>query len=491
MKRPINILLLILIARSCFSQEQTVFNYNYPLEWNYDCNLMLLNDDYYYIAGDVGRVTAECEYVLYGFHITKINNIGTRDTTVIFDKCGQTSYMAWNGSMHFNSGNIAMIGHEYNSPVFNRFFFMHIDTYLDTISNVVFMDDTITKRAFSFTFDQHENIVIAGSTDSTYNEMTGLPETTYSKSSLFKVKQNGGIIWQRSYSFGDISDGCWSTFHRVINTTDNGFIAIGRTSDFGNSMNLILKTDSVGNQEWVNFYGNGAFHNPGFSDIIATHDSCYVVCGAYTYGETFGGLYPYDGWLVKIDNDGNEKWNKKYRDYVINNTDWRDTITCTSVSIDELHDKGFACIALVKSSECLGKEFRIYRIDSVGNLLWTKLFTEFPECNNTYHPNTIKQTADSGFAISGWVEYYEWNGSTSQWDYSQRIFLIKTDSLGNDTILSDISPVQSKPITEFKLQCYPNPATDEFFVELPQWIDNDVLEIYSTNGSLVLQQTVG
>jgi len=70
-------------------------------------------------------------------------------------------------------------------------------------------------------------------------------------------------------------------------------------------------------------------------------------------------------------------------------------------------------------------------------------------------------------------------------------FLIKTDSLGNDTILSDISPVQSKPITEFKLQCYPNPATDEFFVELPQWIDNDVLEIYSTNGSLVLQQTVG
>ncbi len=49
-----------------------------------------------------------------------------------------------------------------------------------------------------------------------------------------------------------------------------------------------------------------------------------------------------------------------------------------------------------------------------------------------------------------------------------------------------------EPFSRLKenLQLYPNPATDEFFVELPQWIDNDVLEIYSPNGSLVWLQTI-
>jgi hypothetical protein len=156
-----------------------------------------------------------------------------------------------------------------------------------------------------------------------------------------------------------------------------------------------------------------------------------------------------------------------------------------------LNDNGFAGIAMGKSNECLSEEFRIYRFDSVGILLWTKLFTEFPECNIGYHPNTILQTEDLGFAIGGYCDHYEWNISTSSWDYSQRIFLIKTDSLGNDTVLSNISPYQANPITKFDLVCYPNPASSEFFVDLPQGIEDDVLEIYSTSGALVHEQAVG
>ncbi|MBP7463560.1 MAG: T9SS type A sorting domain-containing protein, partial [Bacteroidales bacterium] len=262
----------------------------------------------------------------------------------------------------------------------------------------------------------------------------------------------------------------------------------GSTSDYGNSMDLILKTDSLGNQEWVNFYGNGAFHNPGFSDIIATHDSCYVVCGAYTYGETFGGLYPYDGWLVKIDNDGNEIWNKKYRDYTVENTDWRDTIYNVFNGVTELSNGNLALIATSKNGQLYGRKPKFYLLNSVGDSILTKIYET---ANPWYNPNTIITTNDNGFAIGGSGEFYDWDEINQVWVSSQRIFLIKTDSLGNDTILSDISPVQSKPITEFKLQCYPNPATDEFFVELPQWIEDDVLEIYSTNGSLVLLQTVG
>ncbi|MDD3686888.1 MAG: T9SS type A sorting domain-containing protein [Bacteroidales bacterium] len=488
----ISLTFLLLISCFAFSQNDVIFNYNYPYQWNYDCNLMLINDSDYYIAGDVGRVTAECEYVLYGFHITKINNNGIRDTTVIFDKCEQTSYMAWNGSMYFNSGNIVMIGHEYNTPVYNRLFFMKINTSFDTVSNICIMDDTLTKRAFSFAFDYENNIVIAGGTDSTYNEMTGLPETTYSKSSLFKVKQNGDMIWQHSYSFGDISDGCWSIFHRVINTPDSGFIAIGRTSDFGNSKNLILKTDRLGNQQWVRFYGTSSYDNPTFTDIIPTHDSCFIVCGAYTYGEIGGGYYPYDAWILKIDNNGNTKWDRKHRDSIVYDVIANDYYGYYRGVVEK--DNGdLLAICNTYSDEdsvFIGQGFRIRCLDSFGNKKWDKVITRVGNQGGPLWPQSIQLTDDNGIAIGGWADIYYYD-ELNLWVSDQRIFLIKTDSLGNDTLISDISPIESKPITEFKLQCYPNPASSEFFVDLPQSVDDDVLEIYSTNGSLVHEQAVG
>jgi hypothetical protein len=58
-------------------------------------------------------------------------------------------------------------------------------------------------------------------------------------------------------------------------------------------------------------------------------------------------------------------------------------------------------------------------------------------------------------------------------------------------VLSNISPYQANPITKFDLVCYPNPANNEFFVDLPQGMDDDVLEIYSTSGALVYEQKVG
>jgi len=470
-----------IIALCANAQETVKFNYNYPYQWQYDCNSMVIIDSTYYLSGNIARVLETCEYGIYGFHVTRINENGVRDTTIIFDTCNQITYVGWQGSMFNKADTIVVIGIIYNEFYQSKVHVLQLTDNLDTISYNYYYTDTLAKKAFSGCNAKNGSIVFCGSNDSTHNESAS-PSNTMTKPYLHKINCIGETQWFHTYNVTGCIDDCWSSFRKVINAYDNSFLAIGITHDFNVYKNIIVKVDSLGNQKWVRYYGNPNYDNPYLLDIIETHDSCYIVCGAYTYGETGGGLYPYDGWLIKLDKDGNEKWNKKYRDYVINNTDWRDTITCTFVSIDELYDKGFACIALVKSSECLGQEFRIYRLDSVGNLLWTKLFTEFPECNNTYHPNTIKQTVDSGFAISGWVEYYEWNSSTTQWDYSQRIFLIKTDSLGND-VETTIRPVAAQPISKFELVCYPNPASGEFWVEAP---GEDVLEVFATNGSTVL-----
>ncbi|PLX05749.1 MAG: hypothetical protein C0596_18820 [Marinilabiliales bacterium] len=233
MKISLSILLLA-ISTLLLSQNDTTYNYNYPYDWPYDCNTMLYLDSCYYLAGDVGRIKDGCANVVYGFHISKIDSTGIKDTTVVFDNCEETNYIGWKGSLKNKNGNLYILGQKYPSIGNNKLFISKINPVYDTISITNFMDDTITKRAFSFVFDDSENMIFAGTIDSSYNEMSGLPETTYTKSLLFKASLSGEIIWQRSYSFGDISDGCWSSITRVLPAYDKGYIAIGRTSDLGN-----------------------------------------------------------------------------------------------------------------------------------------------------------------------------------------------------------------------------------------------------------------
>ncbi|MDD4747962.1 MAG: Holliday junction resolvase RecU, partial [Salinivirgaceae bacterium] len=239
-------------------------------------------------------------------------------------------------------------------------------------------------------------------------------------------------------------------------------------------------------------YGNSLYHNPGFSDIIPTRDSCYIVCGAYTYGEIGGGYYPYDAWILKIDNNGNTVWDRKHRDSIVYDVISNDFYGFYRGVVEKDNGDLLAVCSTYSDEDSvfIGQGFRIRCLDSLGNKKWDKVITRVGNQGGPLWPQSILLTLDNGIAVGGWGEIHFWN-EQNQWVSEQRIFLVKTDSLGNDTIISDISPVESKPITEFKLECYPNPASSEFFVELPQGIDDDVLEVYSTTGSLVWQQNVG
>jgi hypothetical protein len=180
-------------------------------------------------------------------------------------------------------------------------------------------------------------------------------------------------------------------------------------------------------------------------------------------------------------------WNKKYREYTVNNSDWRDTIYCQFTSITETNDGGLAAVARVRSTECPCKDFKIFRMNSNGDTLWTKPFSSYPDGNILYEPNSIIQTQDGGFAVSGSTDYWVWNDSTSEWDTNQGIFLIKTDSLGNDHFVS-VSEPQTKPITRYELVVYPNPASDYLFIETDENSQaNGELTIVNQSGQIVYQ----
>ena len=304
---------------SCYfgvAQEQTYFNNNYPLEWQYSANSMVIIDSTYYLSGNIARTIPECEYNLYGYHITKIQNDGQKDTTIIYDQCGQTSYIGWQGSLGMFTDTLYVVGRIRDNNA-SKIHLTKYNSSLDTIGYDNYFNDTLVKRAFSL-YVKNEMIFICGGVDSSYNEITNpTPDTVFSKALLLKINLDGIIIWSKSYAWGNIADGCWSTLIKTMYSSNKCNYNIGVSHDFSNNAKpIILKTDSLGNEEWVHAYGSNTYSNPRFTDIIETKDSCILVCGAYTYGETYGGLYPYDGWMLKLNPDGSTVWNRKFRDSI-------------------------------------------------------------------------------------------------------------------------------------------------------------------------------
>jgi len=405
MKKTLVILLLLSVGRLCFSQEQNVFNYNYPLAWQYDSHAMINLNNNYYICGNVARQEMPCIYWLMGFHVSKINSDGIFDTIRYFDKCEQGTYTGFLSQTMCTKGDSICIIGNVSTDSLTIAFILLLNEDLDTINNHNIFSDTLTRRMHAV-IPKNNSFITCGCVDSSYNAINNpTPSLTYTQALISEIEHNGEIKWTKDYRFDTNGGNCWSVFHDLCITPDNGIIVLGITYDLGSPRrNLIMKTDSLGNQQWVRFYGNASYENPFFTDIIPTHDSCYIVCGAYTYGETFGGLYPYDGWIIKIDNNGNTKWEKKHRDYVVENTDWRDTIYNVFNGIVELDDGRFAAISTSKNGIAYGRKPKLYVFNEEGDSLFTKLYETL---NPWYNPTSIQITNDNGFAIAGYGDFYD------------------------------------------------------------------------------------
>jgi hypothetical protein len=323
--------------------------------------------------------------------------------------------------------------------------------------------------------------------------MLRFPDTTYTKACLFKLTLDGEILWQKSYSFEDESDGCYSLFKKVIPTIDKGFIAIGYFDINHTIKNVIVKTDSLGNQEWARVHGSSSYDNPTFTDIIETKDSCYIVCGAYAYGEEYGGLYPYDAWILKYDIEGSLKWNKKHRDSINSDDKTANDYYGIYMGVVENENNELYTICHTKSNlygDFIGTRFRIRCLDSNGNRRWDKIIDSVGNGPGPLYPNTILLTDDGNIAVGGWAEIY-YLDSIEGWTYDQRIFLLKTDTSHLDTSTNNIIQYNTKPIKDFALICHPNPASNETFVDIPSEIREDILIVYSANGQIVHELPVG
>jgi gliding motility-associated-like protein len=120
---------------------------------------------------------------------------------------------------------------------------------------------------------------------------------------LMRLNEVGDIVWAKSYGGSDYDE-----LVKVRETSDGGFIALGKTKSFGISAGetWVIKTDGKGILQWSKrFYKNSEPIRP--KQIIEISSGGYIVA-LNTNDSTAQG----DGILIRIDGVGNQVWCKVF-----------------------------------------------------------------------------------------------------------------------------------------------------------------------------------
>ncbi len=270
---------------------------------------------------------------------------------------------------------------------------------------------------------------------------------------LIKTDSMGGAIWTKTFG-GEGDDFGWD----IRITKDNGFIIAAQTNSQGSGEidAYLIKTDSMGNEEWSNTYG-GEKADRIFS-VQQTRDGGFIA-GGITYSYTSIGPEDRDGYLIKTDPSGKQEWHKTFgkdgfdvvhcveltndegfiltgygesyalsennRDVYLINTDvYGETQWIKAYGgLDEerglkgqqTKDDGYVVIGYTNTN----RNLYLLKTNSNGDHMWTRTFGENNEVNFGY---TVKETRDGGYILTGHSENLE-NGQI-------KILLIKTNEEG-------------------------------------------------------------
>ena len=293
---------------------------------------------------------------------------------------------------------------------------------------------------------------------------------------LIKTDSLGIIQWYKSFGGLGQDIGCC-----VKQIKDGGFILAIRTTSFGPTLDIMLiKTDSLGNQEWSKVYNNSN-SNESVEEIRTVSNSGYILVGSTLTGNSA------NVFVIRTDNSGDTLWTKKYggqgrsAGYSIDNTNENGFIACgvsnsfnpfdyyqsfltkidslgniiwercyssnyfeTAYSIKKLNNNEYVFCGNSDSVKEYYERAFIRKIDLSGNVLSEKFYRGGDESNQF---SSIDLTNDKGYILCGYATFI----TSALYSY-----IVKTDSLGN--IPTKINNSISSVIENYKLyQNYPNP----------------------------------
>ena len=210
---------------------------------------------------------------------------------------------------------------------------------------------------------------------------------------LLKIDSIGNFEWEKAYG-GTLED----RGECVQQTSDGGYIISGWTKSFGPSYTngYLIKTDSLGDTTWTRVLTpDQAYY------VIESSENCYIVTGFDIIGGTNNFAY-----LLAYDVNGDSLWMRLYNDITYGSG------RCLTQTIDK---NGYI---ITGHQAFWPANVILIKTDLKGDKIWNQAYSWYLE--NT--GEDVQQTSDGGYIIGGY---------TKSGVDPDRIYLIKTDSLGN------------------------------------------------------------
>jgi hypothetical protein len=212
------------------------------------------------------------------------------------------------------------------------------------------------------------------------------------------------VQWQKSLS--DSNNACYGAFgNSVQQTADGEYVLVGYTSVYPSKV-LVVKLDSNGNVKWQTRYGSSGGSSAGCG-IQQTSDGGYIV-GGYNYVSAQNAL------ALKLDSGGKVQWAKTYG---------ASGATSQFTSVRQTTDRGYAFGGYFYKR---GYNSWIVRADSNGNVQWQKTYG-----NPVVARQFNKVTATSGGGLIA-------VGHTNQFNRAGSAYIVKTDSGGKVAHCNDL-----------------------------------------------------
>ena len=213
--------------------------------------------------------------------------------------------------------------------------------------------------------------------------------------------------------------------HAVALSGDGGFLIAGEKRSFGPASQdgWLVKLDANGKEVWDRRYGGPE------SDIIysvqRTSDGGYILAGET---HSFGGATASRSnfWLIKINSEGQEEWQRSY-----DSTDSEGQgESSTALAVRQTQDGGYILAGSATGPPALengGTSIRLVRTDPNGELLWTSN-AGFSSGALAYD---IAEAPDGGFVIVGNSSAVNSGaGNSGEGRNGSDALLIKTDADG-------------------------------------------------------------
>ncbi|MCA6212788.1 protein kinase [Thermococcus bergensis] len=215
-----------------------------------------------------------------------------------------------------------------------------------------------------------------------------------------RLDKDGNVKWFRTYG-GDK----WDIFNDVKIAPNGDIIVAGSSWSFSASDKdvWILRLDSEGNIKWQKTYGGS---NADVANAVAIAPNEDIIVAGYT--ESFG-AGDWDVWVLRLDADGNVKWQKTY------GGKWRDEATGVAIA-----DNGDIIVAGYTSSFGAGlADVWVLRLDENGNVKWQKTYG-----GSRWDQSTGVAIADNGeIIVAGYTESFG-----AGW---RNVWVLRLDADGN------------------------------------------------------------